>query len=696
MLCVVKATLKSELRRFTLCSFDLENLLGEASKLSFELMHSKLCSLFNQANLAVFYDAAGAKKAIQNDSDVLAAVKFFATQTQASPTALVLRVDVEPIAKVAPPRPVAKDATKAFDVSVDNSHSSTSACSSSSSTKARCGKQKCGPRRCSTNKGSSEDKSAQCAKKPCEEKKKCQAEVVHKNVFCDKCMNAVRGNRYKCDQCNNFDLCQGCYDLKEHHSDHTFQVIELCRNEGEACAPRPRCFSSSSSSHSHGRCRRPRQTAHLASCDLCQQIINGVRHHCLQCPDFDLCDNCMPLAWSKHVGHEFFPIAYPGQIEVKVDTTPHFNIICDGCDNDIFGVRYKCANCPDFDLCGNCEASPTPRHDPTHVFLKIRKPIPHQTIPSHPLLPNLYKRGWETLVCCHPQATGQQCPVGDVVIASLTAPTPSPQESRPVALDTLVVPTLPEIITSTFAKIIPAAASTSSSSSSSVADSIVSAQQEPEYNAVFVKDINIFDGTVIQAGSQFLKIWELSNTGPSEWPVDTVLQYVGGDRMFTDSDVDVRNPEFKIVLASVGDSVCVTADLKAPALPGRYISYWRLVTPSGQRFGHRVWCDILVEEGSENGSDSVGSSTMVFPRADCPSNIAPSIASVSASVTHRTDVTDTMTITTEDQLSTISGHYTDGPARDDDEDEDEDDDRAVQEFYSDDDFVVIDDSENEH
>lgn len=42
MLCVVKATLKSELRRFTLCSFDLENLLGEASKLSFELMHSKV------------------------------------------------------------------------------------------------------------------------------------------------------------------------------------------------------------------------------------------------------------------------------------------------------------------------------------------------------------------------------------------------------------------------------------------------------------------------------------------------------------------------------------------------------------------------------------------------------------------------------------------------------------------------------
>ena len=103
---------------------------------------------------------------------------------------------------------------------------------------------------------------------------------------------------------------------------------------------------------------------------------------------------------------------------------------------------------------------------------------------------------------------------------------------------------------------------------------------------------------------------------------------------------------------------------------------------------------IVVEECSESGSDSVGSSTMVFPRADCLSNIAPSIASVAASVTHRTDVTDTMTLMTEDQLSTISGNYIDGPIHDEDEDEDEDDDRVVQEFYSDDDFVVID--ENEH
>eukprot|EP01137_Pigoraptor_chileana_P026329 Opistho-2@97145 len=56
----------------------------------------------------------------------------------------------------------------------------------------------------------------------------------------------------------------------------------------------------------------------------------------------------------------------------------HDNVRCDGCQQDIYGIRYKCGNCPDFDLCERCEGAfaALGSHDATHVFLKIRVPVP--------------------------------------------------------------------------------------------------------------------------------------------------------------------------------------------------------------------------------------------------------------------------------------------------------------------------------
>lgn len=64
----------------------------------------------------------------------------------------------------------------------------------------------------------------------------------------------------------------------------------------------------------------------------------------------------------------------------------HRGINCEVCgEAPIRGTRWHCLNCPDFDLCSTCEAQTV--HQKTHVFVKIKIPLPVLSQPSisHPL-----------------------------------------------------------------------------------------------------------------------------------------------------------------------------------------------------------------------------------------------------------------------------------------------------------------------
>jgi len=69
--------------------------------------------------------------------------------------------------------------------------------------------------------------------------------------------------------------------------------------------------------------------------------------------------------------------------------TVHYGYVCDRCGmQPIKGIRYKCANCIDYDLCSACEEIDL--HEEKHLLLKIRRPLQNGIPFKTPLINNLY------------------------------------------------------------------------------------------------------------------------------------------------------------------------------------------------------------------------------------------------------------------------------------------------------------------
>ena len=105
--------------------------------------------------------------------------------------------------------------------------------------------------------------------------------------------------------------------------------------------------------------------------------------------------------------------------------------------------------------------------------------------------------------------------------------------------------------------------------------------------ASFVADNNIPDGQIFPPGAEFVKSWRMRNDGPGPWPAETELVFVAGDKLVID-----KTERFKVGSVAPGEEVDVwTGEMKAPDVPGKYISYWRLCDTKGRRFGHSIWVE---------------------------------------------------------------------------------------------------------
>ncbi|KAI0274799.1 hypothetical protein BC834DRAFT_1037443 [Gloeopeniophorella convolvens] len=148
--------------------------------------------------------------------------------------------------------------------------------------------------------------------------------------------------------------------------------------------------------------------------------------------------------------------------------------------------------------------------------------------------------------------------------------------------------------------------------------------EDAPLRASFVADNNIPDGQMFPPGAEFVKSWRMRNDGPGPWPADTELIFVAGDRLTIDA-----SERFKVGAVQPGEEADVwTAEMKAPDVPGKYISYWRLCDSKGRRFGHSIWIDICVAEQtkaseSDGSDDSLAASSIVMPHSAPSAPSAP-------------------------------------------------------------------------
>lgn len=427
-------------------------------------------------------------------------------------------------------------------------------------------------------------------------------------------------NFVTCTTCDDYDLCIPCHVSLEHGHNPKHAFVPAVEDANLDIVAKALLAPG-------------RNTSHNAICDGCDQYVYGVRHKCLDCPDWDFCSACIVNSSFIHPGHRFVPIYEPLYDMAAVSRSyatkaRHHGIYCDGplCNANngiqsyIKGDRYKCAVCHDTDFCANCEASPSNQHNKTHPLIKFRTPVRLASI---------------TTVGEHGDGTAMPL-MGDRrgrTTSKATETTPTASANAATQVQT-VADLEPSETKSEKAELVAEEAEVKVEEKEEVkteeANELPAAMTEKELVAHFIRDA-VADGTVLPPNCVFEQTWYLRNSGVTSWPAGCSVKFVGGDNMCA---VDPDHPASVHELVSAAESTTCytevapgqesgfTVLMRTPNRAGNFISYWRLTGPDGNKFGHRLWCDVNVQAPKpvvkEEPKEAVAAegSHMIFPKLE--------------------------------------------------------------------------------
>ncbi|KAJ2784928.1 hypothetical protein H4R18_000853 [Coemansia javaensis] len=417
-----------------------------------------------------------------------------------------------------------------------------------------------------------------------------------KEDACRECSRAICGGiRHRCTRCSSYELCDDCFrSVTRIHPGHGFvhfgpaapvpprPSVRIPPVPAPAAHDRAGCFGRPAGlpQHGLGACRLVRPPADCTPPPVpTHTSCNMPLAPCLAavCPARPLPPSIPPpMPHPAAVCPARPPSPPAAALSLPLLTLPpaHPGVFCDECSAPIIGTRYKCGNCPDYDLCEKCE--PTASHDKDHLFVVMRE---HRAAPVGKMLSTIYPRASAIA------ARIPGCAQAVREAAAAPAAPETPHHHRPMACG--------------FARANPPAPLVPGPHLAMVGGSTV--VETKKYEAVFVEDITVPDGSAVAPGEHFVKIWSVANMGDSEWPQGTTLVHIAGEPM-----IPGNRKAVPVVVGKRYEQVGVAVDLAAPTAPGRYISQWRLMTPDGHYFGSGLWCTIVVEPRAAPPSETSG------------------------------------------------------------------------------------------
>jgi Ig-like domain from next to BRCA1 gene len=122
------------------------------------------------------------------------------------------------------------------------------------------------------------------------------------------------------------------------------------------------------------------------------------------------------------------------------------------------------------------------------------------------------------------------------------------------------------------------------------------------YQAQFVADVTVPDGTQYASNTTFTKTWRLRNIGTCAWSTsDVSMVFDSGAQLGAPNSVPLPSA------VAVGSTVDISVNMTAPNAAGHYIGYWKFKTSQGTIFGiginaNKAWWVEINVPGNTTGS----------------------------------------------------------------------------------------------